>query len=49
MKSAEIRRALKEHVPDYMVPRKFIQAETFPLNKNGKTDRAYFKSILESA
>ena len=49
VKSAEIRRALKEHVPDYMVPRKFIQAETFPLNKNGKTDRAYFKSILESA
>ncbi len=47
--SAEIRRSLKEHVPDYMVPRKFIQAETFPLNKNGKTDRAYFKSILESA
>lgn len=33
VKSAEIRRALKEHVPDYMVPRKFIQAETFPLNK----------------
>lgn len=49
VKSTEIRKALKERVPEYMVPRKFIQADTFPLNKNGKTDRAYFKKILESA
>ena len=49
VKSTEIRKALKEHVPEYMVPRKFIQADTFPLNKYGKTDRAYFKKILESA
>ena len=49
VKSTEIRKVLKERVPEYMVPRKFIQADTFPLNKNGKTDRAYFKKILESA
>ncbi len=36
----ELRRALKEKVPVYMVPNKFIRLESLPLNKNGKIDRA---------
>lgn len=36
----ELRRALKEKVPVYMVPNKFIKLDSLPLNKNGKIDRA---------
>ena len=36
----ELRRALKEKVPVYMVPNKFIRLDSLPLNKNGKIDRA---------
>lgn len=35
-----LRRALKEHLPDYMVPVHFVRLEQFPLNANGKIDRA---------
>ncbi|MFL9907266.1 amino acid adenylation domain-containing protein [Paraburkholderia sp. RL17-337-BIB-A] len=31
--------ALRQQVPDYMVPRHLIQVEQFPLNANGKLDR----------
>ena len=31
---------MKEKVPNYMIPNVFVQADEFPINKNGKTDRA---------
>lgn len=31
--------ALKETLPDYMIPNLFMQVEEMPLNKNGKIDR----------
>ena len=45
--SREIRRQLKQTIPGYMVPQKLVPEERFPLNKNGKTDRAYFRRRLE--
>lgn len=35
----ELRNALKEHLPDYMVPSLFQFVESFPLTANGKVDR----------
>jgi syringomycin synthetase protein SyrE len=37
---------LRQHVPDYMVPRYLVQLEHFPLNANGKLDR---KALPEPA
>lgn len=37
--SREIRDALKQKLPDYMVPSVFIVLETMPLTPNGKVDR----------
>ena len=34
-----LRRALKDMVPDYMVPAAIVPLETFPLTPNGKVDR----------
>ncbi len=42
----EIRAALKERVPVYMVPSKIFRIEEMPLNKNGKIDRAHFRALL---
>jgi acyl carrier protein len=35
----ELRRRLKEKLPDYMIPVAFILLDTLPLNPNGKVDR----------
>jgi amino acid adenylation domain-containing protein len=35
----ELRNFLKERLPDYMVPAKFLYIESFPLTPNGKVDR----------
>jgi acyl carrier protein len=35
----EIRRILKEKLPDYMVPSAFVRMENFPLTANNKIDR----------
>jgi D-alanine--poly(phosphoribitol) ligase subunit 1 len=34
-----IKDSLRQIVPEYMVPRKFVYVEAFPLNTNGKIDR----------
>ncbi|OAD22899.1 cyanopeptolin synthetase [Candidatus Thiomargarita nelsonii] len=35
----ELRRLLKERLPDYMIPSAFMQLEVMPLTPNGKIDR----------
>lgn len=42
--ASEVRRQMKERVPAYMIPSRIIPVEEMPLNKNGKTDRNYFKN-----
>ena len=41
----DVRKEMKEKLPAYMVPTKLLQVDEMPLNKNGKTDRAYLKNI----
>ena len=42
----EVRIRLKEKVPAYMVPGRINRVEEMPYNKNGKIDRAYFRTLL---
>ncbi|HYH44180.1 MAG TPA: condensation domain-containing protein, partial [Thermoanaerobaculia bacterium] len=37
--AGELRRSLREQLPDYMVPAAFVVLEALPLNPNGKVDR----------
>jgi amino acid adenylation domain-containing protein len=46
--TAEIQNACKASLADYMVPSKIIPMDDFPLNANGKVDRAALKTWLES-
>ena len=41
-----LRRQLGERLPAYMLPRKFIFLDAFPLTANGKTDRARLAESL---
>lgn len=42
----EIKAALKERLPAYMVPRHLFFADDIPLNANGKMDRAKLKAMV---
>ncbi|WP_375466723.1 amino acid adenylation domain-containing protein [uncultured Nostoc sp.] len=37
--AAELRRFLKQKLPEYMIPNAFVQLEALPLTANGKVDR----------
>jgi amino acid adenylation domain-containing protein len=37
--AAQLREALRERLPEYMVPQAFVIMEAWPLNPNGKVDR----------
>ena len=37
--AGELRRALKERLPEHMVPSQFVMMEALPLTPNGKADR----------
>ena len=43
---SRVRREMKEKLPPYMIPAKLKKVTAMPLNKNGKTDRAYFKRLI---
>jgi amino acid adenylation domain-containing protein len=45
----ELRRYLKERVPDYMIPSNFIVLETLPLTANGKIDRVALLTLQPTA
>ncbi|MGI6106310.1 MAG: D-alanine--poly(phosphoribitol) ligase subunit DltA [Raoultibacter sp.] len=45
--SQRIKAELKGLLPEYMIPRKLDYLEAFPLNVNGKIDRAQLKGIIE--
>jgi amino acid adenylation domain-containing protein len=35
----EVKRFLKSHLPDYMIPNRYVLVDSFPLTPNGKIDR----------
>jgi D-alanine--poly(phosphoribitol) ligase subunit 1 len=41
-----LRRQLSERLPVYMVPRKFVFRDSFPMTANGKVDRARLAQSL---
>ena len=47
-RSAEIRAALLEQLPEYMVPGYFVQLERLPLTANGKVDKKALPSPQEA-
>ena len=43
---SSVKEQLKEHIPEYMLPYKFMFMDTFPLTDNGKLDRKYLKNQI---
>lgn len=46
--STKLRNYIKTQLPSYMVPHRFMQIKTIPLNINGKVDRTKLKAIIHS-
>jgi amino acid adenylation domain-containing protein len=46
--TVQLRRALSQRLPEYMVPRELRLVEELPLNANGKRDRKAVLSMLEA-
>lgn len=44
--ACDLKLRLTEHLPAYMIPRKFSFLETFPMNTNGKADRRRLAEAL---
>lgn len=44
-----LKAALKERLPSYMIPRRFVFQDDVPLNSNGKMDRGAMRWQLETA
>ena len=38
---------LKQYLPSYMIPRKIVLRESFPINTNGKVDRKQLAAELK--
>lgn len=45
-RTRQIQSSLREHLPDYMIPKKIIVLEQIPMTVNGKADRNYLKGLL---
>jgi hypothetical protein len=43
--ASEFRKALKDQLPDYMIPSTFVLLEKLPLTRNGKVDRAALAAL----
>ena len=41
-----IKTKLKEHIPDYMVPKKIVFIDKIPMTANGKADRKFLGGLL---
>lgn len=45
IEAIEIKKRLKEYLPDYMVPKTIVILEKIPINKNGKYDRKKLQEL----
>ncbi|MBQ0059011.1 MAG: AMP-binding protein, partial [Lachnospiraceae bacterium] len=48
IEARDLKKKLRDSLPNFMVPAKIFKEDSMPLNKNGKTDRKYFKAKLEA-
>ena len=45
-RAARLKTRLAERLPPYMIPRKIIFLDTFPMTPNGKTDRRALAALI---
>jgi len=45
-RAIKIKEELKEFLPSYMIPRKILAVDSFPLNTNGKVDKKQLRQML---
>ncbi|KPA16322.1 Long chain acyl-CoA synthetase, partial [Candidatus Magnetomorum sp. HK-1] len=48
MNEADIKNTISKNIPSYMIPKKIINIEQFPLNPSGKTDKRELKKMLNN-